>query len=129
MRVCVAFPLGAGVAFLLELRELAKPADMPRLCCNTRGGPAGEISLSGRVLPIGGVKEKTLAAKRSHVQTIIFPAANRRDWDELGEDVREGLTPVFAEHYADILPLLFPAAVEKFGAEVASVAEASSGLR
>ena len=44
---------------------------------------AGEVSLTGRILPIGGVKEKTLAAKRSNVRTIIFPADNRKDWEEL----------------------------------------------
>ena len=44
---------------------------------------AGELTLTGRVLPIGGVKEKTLAARRSGVSTIVFPAANRKDYDEL----------------------------------------------
>ena len=46
---------------------------------------AGEVTLTGKVLPIGGVKEKTLAARRSGVQHIIFPEGNRRDWDELTE--------------------------------------------
>jgi predicted S18 family serine protease len=41
------------------------------------------VTLTGQVLPIGGVKEKTLAARRSGVSTIIFPAANKRDFDEL----------------------------------------------
>ena len=41
------------------------------------------MSLTGRILPIGGVKEKTLAAKRSNVRTIVFPADNQKDWDEL----------------------------------------------
>lgn len=44
---------------------------------------AGEVTLTGRVLPIGGVKEKTLAARRSGVSTIIFPAGNKKDYDEL----------------------------------------------
>lgn len=44
---------------------------------------AGEVTLTGRVLPIGGVKEKTLAARRSGVSTLIFPAGNRKDWAEL----------------------------------------------
>ena len=90
---------------------------------------AGEISLSGRVLPIGGVKEKTLAAKRSQVKTIIFPAANRRDWDELDNELREGLEPVFAEHYVDLLPLLFPDMCDKHSTELSGVQEASQGLR
>ncbi len=45
--------------------------------------PAGEVTLTGRVLPIGGVKEKTLAARRSGVKTLVFPAGNKRDYDEL----------------------------------------------
>lgn len=45
--------------------------------------PAGEVTLTGRVLPIGGVKEKALAARRSGVSTLIFPSGNRKDWDEL----------------------------------------------
>lgn len=46
---------------------------------------AGEVTLTGKVLPIGGVKEKTLAARRSGVKHLIFPEGNRRDWDELTE--------------------------------------------
>ncbi len=45
--------------------------------------PAGEVTLTGRVLPIGGVKEKTLAARRSGITTLIFPGGNRKDWEEL----------------------------------------------
>ena len=45
----------------------------------------GEVTLTGKVLPIGGVKEKTLAARRSGVKHILFPEGNRRDWDELSE--------------------------------------------
>lgn len=46
---------------------------------------AGEVTLTGRVLPIGGVKEKALAARRAGVKHILFPEGNRRDWDELTE--------------------------------------------
>ena len=45
--------------------------------------PAGEVSLTGRILPIGGVKEKLLAARRSDVKTVLFPEDNRKDYDEL----------------------------------------------
>ena len=45
--------------------------------------PAGEVTLTGRVLPIGGVKEKTIAARRSGVKTLIFPKANQYDFEEL----------------------------------------------
>lgn len=44
---------------------------------------SGEVTLTGRVLPIGGLKEKTLAARRSGVTTLLFPEGNKKDWDEL----------------------------------------------
>ena len=47
----------------------------------------GEISLTGKVLPVGGIKEKTLAAKRSGARILVLPAANKRDYDELPEYV------------------------------------------
>lgn len=103
---------------------------MARAWWKSRGGRrAGEISLSGRVLPIGGVKEKTLAAKRSQVTTIIFPAGNRRDWEELDDELRAGLEPVFAEHYVDLLPLLFPSVCEDSPHALKGLQEASQGLR
>jgi ATP-dependent Lon protease len=49
----------------------------------------GEISLTGKVLPVGGIKEKTLAAKRSGAKTILLPYANKRDYDELPQYVRD----------------------------------------
>jgi len=68
----------------------------------------GEVSLTGRVLQIGGVKEKTLAAQRNGVKTIIFPAANRPDWEELSDEVKQGLDVHFAETYVDIYKIAFP---------------------
>lgn len=51
----------------------------------------GELSLTGKVLRVGGIKEKVLAAKRSGVTHIILPEGNRTDWVELPESVREGV--------------------------------------
>ncbi|KAB2005994.1 hypothetical protein E1A91_D11G317300v1 [Gossypium mustelinum] len=65
----------------------------------------GEVTLTGKILPIGGVKEKTIAAKRSEVRTIIFPAANRRDYDELAPNVTEGLNVHFVDDYSQIFSL------------------------
>lgn len=67
----------------------------------------GEITLTGKVLPIGGVKEKALAAKRSEIRHIIFPEGNKRDWQELSDDVKQGLEPHFVDHYDDIFNIAF----------------------
>eukprot|EP01023_Acetabularia_acetabulum_P014395 TRINITY_DN17050_c0_g2_i4.p1 TRINITY_DN17050_c0_g2~~TRINITY_DN17050_c0_g2_i4.p1 ORF type:complete len:305 (-),score=63.09 TRINITY_DN17050_c0_g2_i4:210-1124(-) len=67
----------------------------------------GEVTLTGMVLPIGGVKEKTLAAKRSGVKVIIFPKANKSDWDELSDEVKEGLEPHFVANYNEIFEIAF----------------------
>lgn len=67
----------------------------------------GEVTLTGRILPIGGVKEKTIAARRSQVKTLIFPAANKRDFDELASNVKEGLEAHFVDDYSQIFELAF----------------------
>ncbi|KAJ1292514.1 hypothetical protein BS78_02G397200 [Paspalum vaginatum] len=67
----------------------------------------GEVTLTGRILPIGGVKEKTIAARRSAIKTLIFPAANRRDFDELAPNVKEGLEVHFVDTYSEIYDLAF----------------------
>ncbi|KAJ1297472.1 hypothetical protein BS78_01G379300 [Paspalum vaginatum] len=67
----------------------------------------GEVTLTGRILPIGGVKEKTIAARRSGVKTIIFPSANRRDFDELASNVKEGLEVHFVDKYNEIYDIAF----------------------
>ncbi|CAD6216557.1 unnamed protein product [Miscanthus lutarioriparius] len=67
----------------------------------------GEVTLTGRILPIGGVKEKTIAARRSAIKTLIFPAANKRDFDELASNVKEGLEVRFVDTYGEIYDLAF----------------------
>ncbi|QPG75776.1 hypothetical protein FOA43_003137 [Brettanomyces nanus] len=73
----------------------------------------GEITLTGKVLRIGGLKEKTLAAKRSGVKTILFPKDNEVDWKELSENVREGLTPIPVDWYSDVFKALFSVSKEE----------------
>jgi len=63
----------------------------------------GEITLRGRVLPIGGVKEKVLAAHRAGIDTVVLPAENRKDIDEIPENVRSGLKFVFVEEMDTVL--------------------------
>jgi len=67
----------------------------------------GEITLTGKVLPIGGVKEKTIAAKRSGVKHIMFPKDNKGDYDELAENIKEGLIVHYADYYRDVYAVAF----------------------
>ena len=62
----------------------------------------GEITLRGNVLPIGGVKEKLLAARRAKLKTVILPEPNRRDLDDLPQEVRDDLKFVFVEHVREV---------------------------
>ncbi|MBS1232851.1 MAG: ATP-dependent protease La 1, partial [Nitrospirae bacterium] len=63
----------------------------------------GELTLSGRILPVGGVREKILAAKRAGIRTVIMPHLNRADIDNLPEEAREGLEIKFAENMEEII--------------------------
>jgi ATP-dependent Lon protease len=63
----------------------------------------GEITLRGRVLPVGGLKEKSLAALRQNIKTIIVPDRNRKDLEDIPQTIRKKLTYVFAKHMDDIL--------------------------
>ena len=62
----------------------------------------GEITLRGNVLPIGGVKEKVLAARRAGVKTVILPAPNKRDLEDLPKEVRRDLKFVFVDHVREV---------------------------
>ncbi len=66
-------------------------------------GMTGEMTLRGRVLPIGGVKEKTLSAHRAGIKTIILPKDNEKDIDDIPESVREDLTFILASHIDEVL--------------------------
>ena len=63
----------------------------------------GEITLRGRVLPVGGVKMKVLAAHRAGLTTVMVPKWNERDLDELPEDVRQSMTFIPVEMIDDVL--------------------------
>lgn len=62
----------------------------------------GEITLRGNVLPIGGVKEKMLAARRARIKTVILPEPNRRDLEDLPQEVLNDLTFVFVENVTQV---------------------------
>lgn len=63
----------------------------------------GEITLRGRVLPIGGLKEKVLAAHRSGIRTVILPAENARDIDEIPDNIKQEMTFVTVDHMDEVL--------------------------
>jgi ATP-dependent Lon protease len=78
--------------------------------CPARSDTAmtGEITLTGLVLPIGGVKEKVLAARRAGIKRIILPDANRKDLRDLPEPVRNELEFIFAERIEQVLDAAIP---------------------
>jgi len=85
----------------------------------------GEITLRGRVLPIGGVKEKVLAAKRAGIKTVILPKQNEKDFTEIPEDARNGLDFKFTEHVSKVFTAALrssrPAKPRAVRAQVSSV--------
>ncbi len=70
-------------------------------------GMTGELTLTGRVLPIGGVKEKTIAVRRAGLNKVIFPEENRKNFDELPDYLKEGLDVHFAHDYRDVYRIAF----------------------
>jgi ATP-dependent Lon protease len=67
----------------------------------------GELSLAGWVMPIGGLKEKTIAAKRVNVVNLVFPAENKKDFDELPAHIKRGLKPHFVRTFREVVKLCF----------------------
>lgn len=67
----------------------------------------GEISLNGKIMKIGGVKEKALAGKREGLKTLIFPKDNLEDVEDLKDYVKEGLEFRFVSNYQEVIPYLF----------------------
>ncbi len=68
----------------------------------------GEITLNGKVLPIGGVKEKAMAAQREGIKTLIFPAPNSKDVEKLPDFIKNDLTVHYVKDYQDVFNILFP---------------------
>jgi ATP-dependent Lon protease len=67
----------------------------------------GELTLTGEVLPIGGVKEKVIAARRAGIQRLIFPEANQKDFDELPAYLKRGLKVAYARRFDDVYQAAF----------------------
>ncbi len=92
----------AGITMATALLSLARGAP-------PRSGLAmtGELTLTGHVLAVGGIREKLLAAKRAGIREVILPEANRRDYDELPEKLRKGLEAHFASEFAQVAEVAF----------------------
>ncbi|XP_011798887.1 PREDICTED: lon protease homolog, mitochondrial isoform X3 [Colobus angolensis palliatus] len=118
----------------LHVPEGATPKDGPSAGCTivtallslAMGRPVrqnlamtGEVSLTGKILPVGGIKEKTIAAKRAGVTCIVLPAENKKDFYDLAAFITEGLEVHFVEHYREIFDIAFPD--EQAEAEVLAV--------
>ena len=68
----------------------------------------GEVTLTGLVLPIGGVKEKVLAARRAGIKRVILPRGNQKDLRDLPEEVRKEMEFIFADRVEDVLAEMMP---------------------
>ena len=90
----------AGITMVTALASLASGRPV-----NPAVGMTGEVTLAGRVLPIGGVKQKLLAAHRAGLTEVIIPARNEPDLDDLPEEIRAGLTIHALSDVADVLAL------------------------
>lgn len=93
----------AGITMSLSLYSLATGKPIKDGIAMT-----GEITLTGKVLPIGGVKEKTIGARRVGITELIFPEDNRRDFEQLPDYIKEGITVHFADYFEDVLKVAFP---------------------
>ncbi len=92
----------AGITMATALLSLATSKAPKRQFAMT-----GELTLTGQVYPIGGVREKLLAAKRQKIRHVILPAANERDYEEVPEHIRKGITVHFVNHFEEVAALMF----------------------
>jgi ATP-dependent Lon protease len=106
----------AGTAMATALASLAMGRPVSEDVAMT-----GEITLTGQVLPIGGVRDKVLAAQRAGIGTVILPKDNEPDLDDLPGDVRKQMTFVLADHVDEVLEGAFP------GADVLEFSSAARG--
>lgn len=92
----------AGITMALALYSLA--VNQP-----VRGDIAmtGELTLTGRVLPVGGIREKTIAARRVKIYNLIFPQENKKDFDELPDYIKEGINVHFVEYFSEITDIAY----------------------
>lgn len=93
----------AGITMACAIYSLAKNQPIIDNIAMT-----GELTLSGLVMPIGGLKEKVIAAKRVNIKELIFPMENKKDFEDLEEHIQEGITPHFVSSMKEVLKICFP---------------------
>lgn len=93
----------AGITMATALLSLARN-EAPR----SDIAMTGELTLTGKVFPVGGIREKVIAARRIGLREVILPEANRPDFEELPDYIREGLTAHFAKRFDDVARIMFP---------------------
>ncbi len=92
----------AGVTMATSLVSLARKDRIKRPLAMT-----GELTLTGQVLPVGGIREKVIAARRVKIMELILPFGNRRDFEELPDYLREGINVHFARNYREVFEFAF----------------------
>jgi ATP-dependent Lon protease len=92
----------AGVTMATALLSLARNQKLGRPLAMT-----GELTLTGQVLAVGGIREKVIAAKRAGIKELILPEPCRRDFEELPAHIRKGLKVHFAQQYQDVFDVVF----------------------
>ncbi|MEJ2531155.1 MAG: endopeptidase La [Halioglobus sp.] len=92
----------AGITIATALVSLARKERIRRPLAMT-----GELTLTGQVLPVGGIREKVIAARRSKIMELILPHGNRRDFEELPDYLRDGINVHFARNYREVFEYVF----------------------
>ncbi|HEY4797462.1 MAG TPA: endopeptidase La, partial [Bacteroidia bacterium] len=98
----------AGIAMLTALASAFTGKKVKKFMAMT-----GEITLRGRVLPVGGIKEKILAAKRADIKEVILCEENRKDVEEINKDFLKGLTFQYVNSMMDVLEIALPKVIDK----------------
>ncbi|HHH12777.1 MAG TPA: AAA family ATPase, partial [Thiolapillus brandeum] len=91
----------AGITMASALLSLARNRPVRRIAMT------GELTLTGQVFPVGGIREKVIAARRAGIRELILPADNRGEWEEIPDYIRKGIEVHFAATFDDVAPLLF----------------------
>mmetsp|Transcript_24708 Transcript_24708/g.46986 ORF Transcript_24708/g.46986 Transcript_24708/m.46986 type:complete len:188 (-) Transcript_24708:61-624(-) len=92
----------AGITMVTSMLSLALNKPVPNDLAMT-----GEVSLTGKVLAVGGIKEKIMGARRSGITTVVLPKACDRDFDEIPDYLKEGLTVHYADDYKQVYEVCF----------------------